>query len=249
MRRSLWLLFICALLWARPSESAAADSRPRPTVAVLYFDYAGPDDQMAVLRKGLAQMLISDLSAQDAATLVERSRLEEVLAELKLNQTAHIDPKSASKLGKLLGARYLVLGSYFVMMNTLRADARLVEVETGKVLDSTGKSGPPEDFLTVEQALSAALTRALVALPPPPASGRPAAAAKPPAQVARVTGAPPAVPKPPAQLKIKTAVRYSKALDALDHGKKDVARTELSAVTAEQPDFRLATLDLDRLLR
>ena len=55
--------------------------------------------------------------------------------------------------------------------------------------------------------------------------------------------------KPPAQLKLKTAVRYAKALDAMDHGHKDAAKAELAAVTQEQPDFQLASLDLDRLMR
>ena len=46
----------------------------KPTVAILYFDYTGKDDELAMLRKGLAQMLISDLSALDAVQLVERNR-------------------------------------------------------------------------------------------------------------------------------------------------------------------------------
>src|SRR5437762_13627480 len=110
----------------------------RPTVAVLYFDYSGKDPEMAVLKKGLAQMLISDLSSLEGIRLVERDRLEEILAELKLGQTAKIDPQSAAKVGKLLGARYMVLGGYFDLMETLRADARVAEVETGKVIQATG---------------------------------------------------------------------------------------------------------------
>src|SRR3954462_15487681 len=118
------------LLLALVSQLAYADTRP--TVAILYFDYSGKDPEMGVLKKGLAQMLISDLSGMESVRLVERDRLEEVLAELKLGQTTKIDPQSAAKVGKLLGARYMVLGGYFDLMQTLRADARVVEVETGK---------------------------------------------------------------------------------------------------------------------
>src|SRR5258706_13910865 len=185
-----WLLF--------SSLAAAADRRP--TVAVLYFDYSGKDEQMTVLRKGLAQMLISDLSALDGVRLVERDRLEEILAELKLGQTAKIDPASAARVGKLLGARYMVLGGYFALMETLRADARVVEVETGKVVQSTGATGKPQDFLTVHQKLSAGLAKILSAktvelpapAPPPVASASPPAAASPP-----VAAPPPAARRPP----------------------------------------------------
>ncbi len=39
---------------------------------------------MAVLRKGLAQMLITDLSSLPAIRLIERDRFQALLGELKL---------------------------------------------------------------------------------------------------------------------------------------------------------------------
>jgi TolB-like protein len=214
---------------------AQAAPDQRPTVAVLYFDYSGKDADMAVLKKGLAQMIISDLSAIDGVRLVERDRLEEILAELKLAQSGKIDASTAAKVGKLLGARYIVLGGYFDLMDTLRADARVVEVETGKVLQSTGAQGKPQDFLGVEQKLSEAIGKILQAKAT-------AAAATP-----ETTRAAP--PKPPTALRVKTALRYSKALDAKDRGDKATAKKELAEVVKEQPDFRLAKLDIDKLIQ
>jgi TolB-like protein len=211
----------------------AAAAAPRPTVAVLYFDYGGKDDDMAALRKGLAQMMISDLSALDAIQLVERERLEEVLAELKLGQSGKLDAASAARAGKLLGARYMVLGSYFDLKDTLRVDARVVEVETGKVLQSVGASGASDDFLTLEQKLvadvGATLTKQL-ALPPAKASPAP-----------RV--------RPPAKLTRHTAVVYSRALHDIDTGNRPRARQRLKQVVQEQGDFKLAAADLDKLMQ
>src|SRR5688572_12008201 len=96
-------LLIALSLFASSTALAA-----KPTVAVLYFDYQGKDEQMGMLRKGLAQMLISDLSGSDRFQIVERDRLQEILEELKLVETKHIDKSSAAKIGKLLGARYMV---------------------------------------------------------------------------------------------------------------------------------------------
>src|SRR6185295_17335653 len=150
MRRYLALCLVgFVVLWVGVARGLAAE--PPPTVAVLYFDYTGRDPDLEVLRKGLAQMLISDLSAADNVRIVERDRLEDVLAELKLQSTGKIDPKSAARVGKLLGARYLVLGGYFDLQGVLRVDARIVEVETGRVLKSFGANGKPGDFLPVEQ--------------------------------------------------------------------------------------------------
>lgn len=201
---------------------------PPPTVAVLYFDYSGKDEALAVLKKGFAQILISDLSTLEAVRLVERERLEAVLAEHKLAGSSTIDSATAAKLGKLLGARYLVLGAYFELGGALRVDARVVEVETSRILSSTGATGTPGEFMDVERKIADGVGHAL-------------------ATSLQVKDA--AAQRMPLRLKTKTAVRYSKALDAADHGNKVVAQQELQAVIAEQPEFKLAASDLKRMMQ
>jgi curli biogenesis system outer membrane secretion channel CsgG len=233
---------------AKATGGDAAGARDRqPTVAVLYFDYSGRDPELDPLRKGLAQMLISDLSAADAVRVVERERLEAVLAEQKLAASGKIDPKTAVRVGKLLGARFLVLGSYFDVMKSMRVDARLVDVETGQIVQSIGADGKADDFLGLEQKLAAGLRDATARLAPAPV----AAAATPPSHAdpppaARPRRAPPKLPK---RLKTDTAVKYGQALAALDAGKKTDARALLGTVLAAQPDFELASRDLDRLMQ
>jgi TolB-like protein len=229
----LRLLCAAALAVSTFAGARAADAAPKPTVAILYFDYSGKDDQLALLRKGLAQMMISDLSALDAIQLVERDRLEEILAELKLGQSNKIDPASAAKVGKLLGARYLVLGGYFDFKATLRVDARVVEVETGKVIQSVGATGDAENFLALEQKLVTDISAVLgKQLSLPPVKTPPTPRVKPPAKLAR-----------------RTAMLYSRALQNLDTGNKSQAKVELEEVVKQQPDFKLAMLDLDKLLQ
>src|SRR5204862_6227031 len=127
-----------ALLFPCSAARAADKPAEKATVAVLYFDYQGKNEELALLKKGLAQMLISDLSGTDAYVVVERDRLEDVLAELKLGQSKAVDQQTAAKIGKLLGARFMILGGYFDVMGALRIDARVVEVETGKIVRSVG---------------------------------------------------------------------------------------------------------------
>jgi TolB-like protein len=231
---------IMSMVLALCAAAPLARAESKPTVAILYFDYSGKDDQLGVLRKGLAQMLISDLSSQDSVRIVERDRLEAILAELKLGQSAKIDPSSAAKVGKLLGARYMVLGGYFDLMSTLRVDARVVEVETGKVVQSVGANGKPDDFLSVEQKVSEDLSKIL---------GKLTVAATTPAPTPTPNAPPKKHVAPPAQLKTKTALLYSKALVAMDKGDKATAKTTLQAVVKEQPDFKLASLDLDKMMQ
>jgi TolB-like protein len=235
--RVRWLLPSLLILVGLARPAAAADPA---TVAVLYFDYDGKDADLAALRKGLAQMLISDLLGTPTIRVVERQRLQEILDELKLQATNKIEQATAVKAGKLLGARYLVLGGYFDVKGTFRADARVIDVETGKVAFSVGATGKADDFLTLEQKLSGELGGYFAKLPAVPAV--PAApAAKP--QTTRQPA------KPPATLKVATLVEYGKALEAMDAGDTKTAKVRLTKVVKDQPDFQLAQLDVDKLMK
>jgi TolB-like protein len=249
LRRRTFLVASCAFVCVSAALVSvarvvgAAETDSRPTVAVLYFDYAGKNEDMAVLRKGLAQMLISDLAKEEAIRVVERARLEAVLQEQKLGASGKIDPKTASKVGRLLGARRLVLGGYFDIGSVLRVDARVVDVETGRVLGSVGASSKPDEFLGVEQEVARGLRVVLAKSDPVPS--RPPNPQKP----VRSPKSTPARPKPPLRLATRTATTYGKALVALDKGNKPEARELLQAVIADQGDFELAAQDLDRLIQ
>jgi TolB-like protein len=223
-------------LAAAPGKKAADKS---PTLAVLYFDYSGKTEEMGLLRKGLAQMLISDLSDLDGVRIVERERLQDVIAELELNQTTKIDKQTAARIGKLLGAKYLVLGGYFDLMGTLRVDARVIETETGRVVRSFGAVGKPEEFLILETKLAGDLHKLLTSDALEDFKARPRTR----------TGAATPTKRRPKKLTTATAVRYGKALDAKDRGDKEEAKRELEGVLAEAPDFTIAAADLDALMQ
>jgi TolB-like protein len=250
-------LLAVLLLTLALTLSAQAAPATTPTVAVIYFDYQGKSEELAPLKKGLASMLISDLAGSDAYRVVERERLEDVLAELKLQASAKIDQTSAVKAGKLLGAHYLVLGSYFDVMKQLRIDARIVEVETGRVLRSAGATGQPEDFVGLEQKLATELARHLGETAKPvldrPSKGKPKTVTVKNTRDAGVADAGEARviarPKPPKKLDTKTAADYGRALSALDAHDLEAAKSALKKVVARAPDFELASLDLNRLMK
>ena len=69
------------LMWAANSAWAA------PSLAVTYFESTGEDPSMDPLKKGIAEMLITDLSVSSAITIVERARLNDILG---FESTRHI---------------------------------------------------------------------------------------------------------------------------------------------------------------
>ena len=231
---------------------ARAQGKPKPaalpTVAVLYFDYEGSSEEMGFLRKGLAQMLVTDLAAVPQVKIVERARLQDVMDELELGRSRKIDTATASRIGKLLGARYLVLGGYFDIAGTLRVDARVVEVETGAVVASVGKHRKAAEFLTLEQHLAGELGAALAKLEPV-RTARKGKKHRRRGKRGGAGGAKARAPRAPAALEARQAATYGKALDAMDRGDTKAARALLQGLVREQPDFEMASLDLAALAK
>lgn len=82
------------------------------TVAVLYFSNLGDKRGLDPLQKGIAEMLITDLSKVPGLQVVERLRMQTLMDEMKLNQAALVDEATAPRLGLLLGASRFISGSF-----------------------------------------------------------------------------------------------------------------------------------------
>lgn len=249
MRRlPLFVAAVSLLGAAAPAPAPAPATAPaaaltKSRVSVLYFDDQSLSPELAVLRKGLTAMLITDLAAPGTFDVVERARLQEVLEELDLGQTKRIDPATAAKVGKLLGVSHQVMGTYIEMPGgRIQLEARVVFIETSKTVRTARAVGKKEDFSDMEQKIANDFSAFLssVVLPAGTAPAKTGAA---------VPAADPAKPKAaPPKLAVQTVVKYSKALDAIDRKDKETAKKELQEVVKEQPDFKLAANELAALM-
>lgn len=115
---------------------------PEKSIAVLNFLSLSEDEQWQVLQKGIAEMIITDLSQVDDLKIIERLRVERLREELSLSATGMMDTEKAPRVGKLLGARNLVKGSYLISRDRqLKMDAgiyRAGEVEKPTTADMEG---------------------------------------------------------------------------------------------------------------
>ncbi|MFO7665066.1 MAG: CsgG/HfaB family protein [Desulfobacterales bacterium] len=90
---------------------------------------------------GMTDTVITDLTHIQEISVVSDQDRRKVLEELKLAQSAIIEEDNMLKVGKLIGANVIFTGSYLVSGNSIRVHARLVNVETGKVENSTKIDG------------------------------------------------------------------------------------------------------------
>ncbi len=161
----IFLLGFLSLLGGAFSPArASSETSVQKTIAVLYFqnNSIADRDKMEPLRKGLADMLITELSKIQALKVIERNQLQQMIEEMKLGQSGMVDEKTAQQVGRLLGAQTLLLGSYVVMFGgKMRIDARIVEVETGRTIEAEETTGDVKHLFKMVQKLSQKIAKAL----------------------------------------------------------------------------------------
>lgn len=143
--------------WALAGVIAAAPVK----LAVLPFDNDTADANYEPLRRGLAELVISDLTVVEGVQLVERLRLEDARTELKLQQTKDFDPKSRLQFGKLLGATHVVLGALIAASPKVMLNLRVVDVKSGATITQAKLGGAPEDLFELEDQVVKQLVEAL----------------------------------------------------------------------------------------
>lgn len=130
------------------------------TIAVMDFKNNSlfEKEKQESLAKGLAEILITELSQVQEIQVVERQQLNAIIEEMQLAQTGLLSENTSIEVGKLLGAKFLVLGSFMAVPgNTIRVDARIVEVETGKTLMGEKAQGKDKEILKIINKLSQAI--------------------------------------------------------------------------------------------
>lgn len=92
--------------------AAGLSAQTRPSVAVLAFENNTTISFFAD-RLGLAAAdeLITQLVRTGEFTVIERQRIDEILGEQRLGTSGVVDPATAARIGRLLGAQAVIVGS------------------------------------------------------------------------------------------------------------------------------------------
>ena len=139
----------------RPT-SISMDQPPK-TLAILPFENNSvtDSDRFAPLSKGLPAMIITDLNKNGAGLkLIERDKIQALLKEIAFGQTGSVDESQAVKVGKILGAQAIALGSFMVLGENIRIDVRIIKVETSELVLAESIVGESDDFMRLEQDLA-----------------------------------------------------------------------------------------------
>ena len=260
--RGASLLALGATLAVPAVAGAQADTRP--IVAVFSFDNnsIGKDARdYDGVSKGIMELLATDLAGNPKFRVVERERVQKVLEEQNLTKSGSIDPATAVRLGKMLGAQYAIYGGFMNTGKQMVLTLHSTDMETSQITNPEKVQGSGDDVLAlIAQASSKMASNMKLDVKPGtgsrPSGGPTGSAATQqgaPASTQQAAGATEKFAKPMTEASHKVKLNmeylkiYSNALDAMDKKDNPKAVALLKQVSAQYPDFEPAKTNLTKL--
>lgn len=145
------MLILTLLLSAGASaQTTQPGSAAALTVAVL--DFSTRDIDSSELGKVISETVTIMLAGENGITLVDRTSIEKILQEQELSGL--LETEQAIKVGKLVGARVIVVGKAFQLGESRYITAKLVGTETALVegVLVKGNASAPIDELVMSIA-------------------------------------------------------------------------------------------------
>jgi len=121
MKKALFAAAVLGLIATTWVTAAMAQTTPTPRkkrVAVFDFDYATVHGGVAAIfgqdvdiGKGISDLLVKYLVKDGSYSVLERKAMDKIMAEQNFSNSDRANPASAAKIGKLLGADAIIVGS------------------------------------------------------------------------------------------------------------------------------------------
>jgi TolB-like protein len=204
-----------------PTATSAQDDRPG--VGVLPIRNGGsfgdePQDYER-LQIGLQELLITELTLNSNLRIVERGQLRALMQEQEI-PSDRVDAATAASLGRIVGARYMILGGFVDVQGTFRLDTRIVDTETTEVLDAARLEDDRDNLLSMVVEMARMITER-ADLPPldrEQEAHRPETRSSP-------------------QVDYRAVKLYSRAVELQDLGRPEDAKRMLESIVEEFPTF------------
>lgn len=205
---------------AREVELARTPPDPN-TVAVFPFRFTGRDSSLRPLERGLAALVVSDLSHVRSLRLVERERLQALLDEMQLTASGRVDPATGARSGHLVGAGQVVQGQFQELPagGIVRLDAAMVRAVDAQVSATGSGRDPLARLFELEKSVVFQLLGKM-GIPLTPAESI-------------------AISERPTR-DLQAFLLYSRGLEAQDRGDFQAASANFRAASQRDPSFQAA---------
>src|SRR5262247_66953 len=139
----------------------AFSPRAEKSVAVLRFNNVTKIPEDDWLGVGFAETVTADMKHIEGMTVIGRELIYEVLRRWSAENQTDFDEKFATRVGREVGARWIIGGGYQRIGEMLRITARFVEVTTGEVLKTVKIDGRMSEVFDLQDKIVQELSRNL----------------------------------------------------------------------------------------
>ncbi len=140
MRRLVTLLLVMGLIF-QGVIPLYAQQKQKISIAITDFQNTSGNSEIDYLQNAIPEMLITNLAKSGRLNIVERSRLQDAIKEMELGMSGIVDQSNAVEIGRAVGANAIMVGSYLEIGGMIRINARLIDVESSKVLKAESVQG------------------------------------------------------------------------------------------------------------
>jgi TolB-like protein len=202
-------------------------AQDRTSFAVVPFEsqqsFGLDQESLGALGGGIAQILAADLSQSPGGVAAPRATTSQAITSQDLARNARIDAATAARIGKAVGARYVIMGNFVDYYGKFRLNVRVIDAQTGVIVKGFSNEDPAMQDRDQMYLITWTLAQRILAeLKLPPVPGNPA-------------GVPSA-----------SVIAYSLGLQAEDAGNKGKAATLYERALQGAPDFPEAKEALQR---
>ena len=200
---------------------------PDRAVGVPPMAITASDTTLSALGYGLSDLLATDLARSSRLTVVERLQLDAVLRELNLAKSGAVDTATAPRVGRIIGARRLVIGGVRQLPGgDVQITAEVADVVTHRVTKALSARAPLSRIFEAETQLAFQIFNALgITLTP----------------AERV-----AIEQAPTR-NVAALLAYSRGVREESYGRYGAAAQQYRAALAADPNFSEASLRMTTL--
>jgi Flp pilus assembly protein TadD/TolB-like protein len=145
--------------WLVPASQAAAQTvtvpatTPAPLNLVVPFNNESGEPRIYWLSEGSAILLTDDLGALGVPVIRREDRLR-AFERLRVPPVATLSHATVIRLGQVVGAAQVVIGSFELDGQTLIVRARTIRLDTGRMSAELIERGPLNDLLSIYERLA-----------------------------------------------------------------------------------------------
>jgi len=152
VKRFIIILSLCSFLFPQDGK-----------LAVSILDFTGEDVSDKLLR-ACYQKLETSLIESNQYTVIAKNQRDEILKEMKFQNSGVCDEECAVEIGQLVGAEYLMLGDIIGFADLYQINIKIVNIEKGDVVEKVTKEiqGNLSDLLSGMAESSREITRRIV---------------------------------------------------------------------------------------